>query len=42
MSTLRSNHNSNSEESLSNLEHNKKLIEELKNKISKISIRYMK
>ncbi|MDG1544723.1 MAG: carboxyl transferase domain-containing protein, partial [Candidatus Poseidoniia archaeon] len=37
MSTLRSNHNSNSEESLSNLEHNKKLIEELKNKISKIS-----
>jgi len=37
MSTLRSNHNSNSEESLSNLEYNKKLVAELKWKISEVS-----
>ena len=30
MSTLKSNHNSSSEESLLNLEHNKKLVQELK------------
>ena len=34
MSTLRSSHNSSSEESLLNLEYNKKLVQELKNKIS--------
>ena len=37
MSTLKSNHNSSSEESLLNLEHNKKLVQDLKNKISEIS-----
>ena len=37
MSTLRSSHNSNSEESLLNLEYNRKLVQELKNKISEIS-----
>ena len=37
MSTLRSNHNSNSEESLSNLEYNKKLVAELKERISEVS-----
>ena len=36
MSTLKSNHNSSSEESLLNLEHNKKLVQDLKNKISEI------
>ena len=37
MSTLRSSHNSSSEESLLNLEYNKKLVQELKNKITQIS-----
>ena len=37
MSTLKSNHNSSSEESLLNLEHNEKLVQDLKNKISEIS-----
>ena len=37
MSTLKSNHNSSSEESLLNLEHNKKLVQDLKNKIFEIS-----
>ena len=37
MSTLKSNHNSSSEESLLNLDHNKKLVQDLKNKISEIS-----
>ena len=37
MSTLRSNHNSNSDESLLNLEYNRKLVQDLKNKISKVS-----
>ena len=37
MSTLRSSHNSSSEESLLNLEYNKKLVQELKNKIFEIS-----
>ena len=37
MSTLKSNHNSSSEESLLNLNHNKKLVQDLKNKISEIS-----
>ena len=37
MSTLRSSHNSSSEESLLNLEYNKKLVQELKDKISEIS-----
>ena len=37
MSTLRSNHNSNSDESLSNLDYNKKLVQDLKDKISKVS-----
>ena len=37
MSTLKSNHNSSSEESLLNLEYNKKLVQDLKNKISEIS-----
>ena len=37
MSTLRSSHNSSSEESLLNLECNKRLVQELKNKISETS-----
>ena len=36
MSTLKSNHNSSSEESLLNLGHNTKLVQDLKNKISEI------
>ena len=37
MSTLKSSHNPNSKESLLNSEHNKKLVKELKTKISEIS-----
>ena len=33
MSTIKSNHNPNSDESLANLEYNKKLVKDLKNKI---------
>ena len=37
MSTIKSNHNPNSDESLANLEYNKKLVKDLKNKILEVS-----
>ncbi|MEC7493877.1 MAG: carboxyl transferase domain-containing protein [Candidatus Thermoplasmatota archaeon] len=37
MSTIKSNHNPSSDESLANLEHNKKLVKDLKNKILEVS-----
>ncbi|MEC7349436.1 MAG: carboxyl transferase domain-containing protein, partial [Candidatus Thermoplasmatota archaeon] len=37
MSTIKSNHNPSSDESLANLEYNKKLVKDLKNKILEVS-----
>ena len=40
MSTIKSNHNPNSDESLANLEYNKKLVKDLKNKILDFIIKF--